>query len=55
MRYLWHRFLRWLRVLPPLPNFSEIVLTTIRNHPKCIDGNVTRNNALLRRLKDRKL
>lgn len=55
MRYLWRRFLRWLGVLPPLPNFSEIVLTTIRNRPERIESNVTKNNALLRRLKDRKL
>jgi hypothetical protein len=55
MRYLWHRFLRWLGVLPPLPNFSEIVLTTIRNHPEIIESIVTKNNALFRQLKDRKL
>ena len=54
MKYLWRRFLRWLGILPPLPNFSEIVLTTIRNNSKRIESSVTKNNALLRHLKDRK-
>lgn len=54
MRYLWRRLLRWLGVLPPSPSISEIVLTVIRNHPEDIGANVTQNNALFRRLKDRK-
>jgi hypothetical protein len=40
----------------PSPNstFTEIVTTTLRNHPKMIYDNVSKNNALLNRLMQRK-
>ena len=35
------------------PNLSEIITTTLRNNQKRISDNVTENNALLSRLKDK--
>lgn len=37
----------------PSPNLSEIVTTTLRNRSGKLADNVTRNNALLNRLKER--
>ena len=55
LRYKLGRWLRQHRLLPPLPSLSEIMEKTLAaNHEKLL-ADVQQNNALLQRLKSRRL
>ncbi len=52
MRRAWFWLLYRLGIRKP-PSFTDMVLTALRNRPAEIGANVTRNNALYRRMRHR--